>query len=175
VSRLGVAWWQACSFVAGLAGTGVAVYLVRVHYDEGALICTVGDCKTVQESEYAEVWGIPIALFGLGMYLVVLALGIARWRRPDWHVPATLTAFGLALSGALYAAYLTYLELAVIEAICQWCVASAVLTVVILIAEGIGVWRWLSLPPEPGSDDLDPSRATPVASAAGSRASRTLR
>jgi uncharacterized membrane protein len=49
-----------------------------------------------------------------------------------------------AAAGASVAAYLTYVELFVIDAICQWCVASAVLTAVALAAEGVGVWRWLA-------------------------------
>jgi uncharacterized membrane protein len=144
VTRLGVSIWQAVSFVAALAGTGVAAYLVRVHYDDSALICTVGDCATVQKSKYAELWGMPIAILGLGMYLAILALGVLRWRRPALSGPSTLAAFTFALAGTLYAAYLTYVELFVIEAICQWCVASAVLTVVILAAESIGVWEWMA-------------------------------
>jgi uncharacterized membrane protein len=115
------------------------------------LICTVGDCQTVQQSEYAELWGIPIALPGLGMYLTILALGAVRWWWPNWYGQATVAAFALALSGALYAVYLTYLELVIIDAICQWCVASALLTLVILAAEGVGVWRWL----EPAADEPD--------------------
>ena len=81
--RLGIAWWQVASFAAALAGVAVAAYLTRVHYDEDVLICTVGDCKTVQESRYAELWGVPIALLGLGMYLAILGLGIVRQRWPD--------------------------------------------------------------------------------------------
>jgi uncharacterized membrane protein len=151
MNRLGLAWWQVVSFGAALAGLGVAGYLTRSHYDEDLLVCTVGDCKTVQQSEYAELWGVPVALFGLGMYLTILALGALRWRRPERHGQATVAAFALALFGALYAGYLTYLELFVIEAICQWCVSSAILTLAILAAEGVGVWHWL----EPVADDHD--------------------
>jgi uncharacterized membrane protein len=169
VKRFGPAGWQIVSFGAALAGAGVAAYLTRVHYDEDLLICTVGDCKTVQQSEYSELWGVPVALFGLGMYLTLLALGIIRWRRPELHDRATLTAFAMALAGALYAAYLTYLELFVIDAVCQWCVVSAILTVVILIAEGIGVWGWMG-PVESRTTEEDmPVRPT---KATATRASR---
>ena len=144
MNRLSMPAWRAVSFVAALAGTGVAAYLVRVHYDDDALICTIGDCATVQKSRYAELWGTPIALLGLGMYLAILALGALRWRRPASSGPATLAAFALALAGALYAAYLTYVELFVIDAICQWCVASAALTLMILGAESMGVWAWMA-------------------------------
>src|SRR5215217_6465662 len=80
----------AVSFVLALAGTGVAAYLTSVHYDDKLLLCGVGDCETVQQSNYAEIAGIPIALLGLGMYLTVLALGLLRWRRPDLVPAATM-------------------------------------------------------------------------------------
>ena len=127
----------AISLVLALAGTGVAAYLTSVHYDEKLLLCGVGDCETVQQSKYAEIAGIPIALLGLGMYLAVVALCLLRWRRPDLQPAATMAAFALALTGTIFAAYLTYLEVWVIDAICQWCVASALLTLGILVAEGV--------------------------------------
>jgi uncharacterized membrane protein len=164
VNRLGPSgWpvWRVVSFGAALAGAGVAAYLVRVHYDDSALVCTIGDCATVQKSKYAELWGMPIAILGLGMYLAILALGVLRWRRPDLSGPSTLAAFALALAGTLYAAYLTYVELFVIDAICQWCVASALLTVAILAAESTGVWAWMAPAeveePPPAAPDRGPS------------------
>ncbi len=157
MNRLSLPIWRGVSFAAALAGTGIAAYLVRVHYDDSALICTVGDCATVQKSTYAELWGMPIALLGLGMYLAILALGVLRWRRKSVSGPATLTAFTIALAGTLYAAYLTYVELFVIDAICQWCVASALLTLVALAAESAGVWDWIA--PVENAPTIEKSRA----------------
>jgi uncharacterized membrane protein len=133
----------ALSLVLALTGAGVAAYLTSVHYDEKLLLCGVGDCETVQQSKYAEIAGIPVALLGLGMYLAIVALCLLRWRRPALQPTATMAAFALALTGTIFAAYLTYLEIWVIEAVCQWCVASAVLTLAILIVEGVVVWRLL--------------------------------
>ncbi len=124
-----------------IIGVGVATYLTIIHYDRGILVCGLGDCQTVQNSKYAEIGGIPIALLGLGMYLSVIGLGVLRRLRPERLPLLTQTAFTLVLAGAFYAAYLTYLEVAVIHAICEWCVSSALLTVGILLAEGIGMWR----------------------------------
>ena len=145
----GVSAWALASAVCALAGVGVAGYLTVAHYDDAALVCGLGDCHTVQSSRYAEIAGVPIAVLGLGMYLALLGLGAARWRRPTWAGTLTAMAFALALAGALYAAFLTYVEVAVIDAICQWCVASALLTVGVLAAEGIGVARTtLAVPPD---------------------------
>lgn len=124
-----------------ILGVAVATYLTIIHYDRSALVCGLGDCHTVQNSKYAEIIGIPVALLGLGMYLSVLGLGVLRRLRPERLPLLTQTAFTLALAGAFYAAYLTYVEVAVIRAICEWCVTSALLTVGILLAEGIGIWR----------------------------------
>jgi uncharacterized membrane protein len=122
-----------------LAGTVVVGYLTWVHYDLSALTCGIGDCHTVQASSYAAIGPVPIALLGLGMFLGIAVLAIVRWQRPALLWPATFAAFMLAFSGVLYFAYLTYLEIAVIGAICQWCVLAAGLTVGLLIAETINV------------------------------------
>lgn len=137
--------WLLASGLLALLGAGVSIYLTIVHYDEAALICGVGDCSTVQNSRYAEVGGIPIAIFGLLMYAAILALVISRRLQLGTTRSETLTsvAFAIALAGVGYAAYLTWLEIAVIRAICQWCVVSAILTAGILLVEGVGVWRVL--------------------------------
>lgn len=115
-----------------LAGTGVAIYLVKVALDPNKVIACgpVGDCHTVQASQYADIAGIPIAAFGLAMYVVLLGLLAVRLLRvgsPALQEAVPQLAFALALGGVLYSGYLTYLELAVIYAICVWCVTSAVI------------------------------------------------
>lgn len=126
-------------------GAAIAGYLTYTHFNESALVCAVGDCGTVQKSKYAEIGPIPIALLGLGMYVVlgILAAGRLRGRLPVTFQQATIAAWAIALAGVAYAAYLTYLEIWVIDAICQWCVASAIVTTLILAAETVLLWRVL--------------------------------
>ena len=121
-------------------GTAVAAYLSWVALDsEQEPFCTgLGDCHTVQSSEFAEIGGVPIALLGLGMYVTLLVLVAARrfWSRAGeagLDRPLASATFGIALSGALYSAYLTYLELFEIDAICAWCVTSAVIVTLITV------------------------------------------
>ena len=120
---------------AGLAALGVAVsaYLTGVHYGGTPLLCTgAGGCEQVQASRFATVAGVPVALLGLGLYLALLGIAIWRGRGGDaTPAPVLLVLFGLALAGTLYSAYLTYLELFVIGAICPWCVTSAMLVTTI--------------------------------------------
>jgi uncharacterized membrane protein len=119
-----------------LAGVGVASYLTYVHYAGLQPFCAGGGhgCERVQSSSYARLGGIPVALLGLGGYLAIAAALLAPGER------ARLAAAALAISGFGFSAYLTYLELFVIDAICQWCVASAVLLTLLSV---ITVWRLL--------------------------------
>jgi uncharacterized membrane protein len=123
-----------------LSGLGIvlAAYLTWVHFDSGSLVCGLGDCHAVQASEFATIGPVPVALLGLGMYAVVFVANVLALVQPARAPLMAVVAFGLLLAGTLYAAYLTWLEVAVIYAICQWCVASAVLSLVLLgIQSGI--------------------------------------
>lgn len=129
----------------GLAAAGIAVaaYLTAIHYDDRLLLCGAGDCHTVQQSKYAELSGIPVAILGLAMYIAIFGLGLIRLVRPETRFWATAAATAIALTGFLYAGYLTYVELWVIDAICQWCVLSAAVTTVLLVVESTALWRSL--------------------------------
>lgn len=102
-------------------------------------------CETVASSEYSEIFGIPVAFLGLAFSLVLVALAVMWWRRADRGV--LLAAYGMLLLGTLFVAYLTYLELFVIEAICVWCVTFAIAIVVSLGIAGLAMGR--SARPDP--------------------------
>ncbi len=109
-----------------VAGSAISAYLsyVALFRDDAVACGPVGDCHAVQGSIYAEVAGVPVAVLGLGLYLALLAVTACR----RWYADSTLLrawTFSIALSGVLYSAYLTYLELFVINAVCAWCVTSA--------------------------------------------------
>ena len=128
------------------AGVAVAGYLTWVHYAGVGLLCAGGGggCGRVQGSSYATLAGVPVAVIGLGGYVAILCSLLLRGE------PARLATAALALVGATFSAYLTYLELFVIEAICQWCVASAILMV---CAAALACWRVLIDPQEHGAFD----------------------
>jgi uncharacterized membrane protein len=132
---------RAAMIVLAAAGAGVAAYLTWVHYADVSPICaTGGGCETVQKSSYSEIAGIPVAMLGLGGYIAILATLLVRGEA------TRLWTAALALVGAGFSVYLTYLELFVIDAICQWCVASAVIMAVLA---GLALARLLRAPPEP--------------------------
>jgi uncharacterized membrane protein len=146
----------ALSLALAAGGIAVSAYLTLVHYRDDLLVCAVGGCHTVQKSPYAELYGIPVAILGLGMFVAMLLLGLLRRLRPEVAETTTLVISGLALAGTVFTVYLTYLELFVIDAVCQWCVLTALLTWALLLVEGTLVWRSLQLP---GDWDEDPEPA----------------
>jgi uncharacterized membrane protein len=107
--------------VVALAGVAVAGYLTWAHFADSSVLCVAGGgCEEVQESEYAEIAGIPVAILGLGAYATVL--GLVVWD----SVAARLAAASLAFVGLLFSVYLLVLQLFVIEAVCIWCLANDV-------------------------------------------------
>jgi uncharacterized membrane protein len=105
-----------------VAGIGIAGYLTYVHYGGLDPVCVGGGgaCERVQASRWAELAGVPVAVLGLAAYGGILA-SLALPERPGRAAAAFL-----ALVGFGFSAWLTYVELFEIDAICQWCVASAV-------------------------------------------------
>ena len=107
----------------------VAGYLAYVETAHVEAVCgPVGDCNTVQQSEYARLFGIlPIGVLGLvGYVMILLAWGVERWANRQLSGYASLAIFGMAAFGLLFSIYLTFLEPFVIGATCAWCLTSAV-------------------------------------------------
>lgn len=113
-----------------LAGLGVAGYLAYVEINQVPAVCgPVGACNVVQSSPYARLWGIPIALLGLLFYLMVLGFWIGQqYSRPPVSHLISVGLVSLTVSGTIFSIYLTGLELFVIQAICLWCLSSAIIT-----------------------------------------------
>lgn len=129
-----------------VAGSIVAAYLVWVHYQQDALVCGLGDCEKVQTSSYAEFAGIPIAWFGLALYLAIATVLVTRQLGIVAADIAAILVVGAGFAGTLAVAWLTYLELWVIHAICQWCVAFAIITVLLFILSLLDLRAILSTP-----------------------------
>ena len=112
---------RAAAIGVALAGLGIATYLTVVHYAGGEPVCAVAHgCATVQASDYAKVGGVPVALLGVFGYvglLVALLRDGEAWR--------TVAAF-ISLAGLAFSAWLTYVEVGILDAICIWCVGSAI-------------------------------------------------
>jgi uncharacterized membrane protein len=122
------------SIILSLLGMADAAYLYIYKLSSNDRLCLgSGDCATVNYSRYSEVYGIPVALLGLLAYLAILAILVLEKRVPFLKEHGNLIIFGASLVGVLFSAYLTYIELFVIYAVCPFCVISAVLMTLIFI------------------------------------------
>ena len=117
-------------------GIAIAAYLTYVHYAHTSPVCTTGGCEKVQNSKYAELAGIPVALLGLVAYATLLALAFVR------GVNAAAAGVFTAVVGVAFSGYLLWAQLGPIDAICQWCLGNdvtiaivAALYVVMLLTE----------------------------------------
>lgn len=137
------------AFVLCVIGLGIAGYLTYIHYAHIKPICLAsGGCETVQTSRYAVFIGIPVPVLGLLGYGAILI---------SLFVPGDLGRGGgalLALVGFGFSAYLTWLELARIHAICQWCVVSAIVMTLLAIVTMMRLWRYQ--PPAPAMSEPAP-------------------
>jgi uncharacterized membrane protein len=120
-----------------VVGTGVAVYMAYVEVTDSVAVCgPVGDCNTVQQSEYASLFGlIPIGLLGVVGYVVLSYLWIVSvYGQRRWQRLSLVALWGFSLTGTLFSIYLTFLEPFVIGATCAWCLTSAVVMTLIFWA-----------------------------------------
>ncbi len=125
--------------IAALAlfGLGVSLYLLSVHWGWSQAVCLgIGDCEYVNTSKWSELFGIPVALLGAGAYIALMVTAVLDWR--DLYAEyARRAQFFIAAVGVAFSAYLTYIELYVLQEICPWCVFSAI---AITLIAGLSLW-----------------------------------
>ena len=125
-----------------LLGVLISGYLSLTKLLGTATVCLGGSssCELVQNSAYARLAGVPVAYLGLLTYfglLVLLLVKLSDWR--DLGLMAAQLFLGLAIIGAIFSGYLTYVELFIIDDICQWCVASATVNWLLMLQTLIGL------------------------------------
>jgi uncharacterized membrane protein len=128
--------------VIALVGIAVASYIAIADASRGSPVCLAGGhgCETVANSKYSHLAGINVAVLGIGGYVLLLASAVLRGD------PGRFSGLLFAAIGFGFSLYLTYLELFVIDAICQWCVASAVLMTCLLAVNSARAIGYLGAP-----------------------------
>jgi len=122
-----------------LLGLTDATYLLIIKFTQNKSLClpAIGDCWSVNNSVYSEWNGIPISAFGMLSYLTILFILIFGYRLPVLKNNGHIFIFGIALAGVLFSIYLTYLQFAVIKAICPFCIFSAITMTTVFILSTI--------------------------------------
>jgi uncharacterized membrane protein len=133
-----------------LAGIFISIYLTLYKLGViGELSCTIGSCETVNTSRWSVFLGLPVAAWGLFFYIDVFGVAMLG-TLPRWENEPVISIVLVAEAaiGVLFSAWLTYLELAVIHAICIWCVTSAVIVLLIFLVS-VSDWKETRVLPTP--------------------------
>lgn len=129
---------RTASILLAFLGLLDSVYLVWVKYTGAYALCgPIGNCESVNTSQYSEIFGIPISLLGAGAYAIMIVLLLLENRSQIWAEFSSMIVFGISLIGVLYSIYLTYIEVVVLKEICPYCVISAIILVILLLLSGI--------------------------------------
>ena len=118
-----------CVGALAAAGLAVSAYLTWARYADATISCTTGGCETVQSSTYSAVAGVPVSVLGLLAYAFLLATATSAGEL------ARAAGAAVAVAAFAFSAYLLYLQLAVIGAVCDWCVVNdAIVTALVPLA-----------------------------------------
>lgn len=133
--------------VLALLGALDATYLLlgKLGITSGYACSVTGGCEVVNTSPYSEFLGIPVAAIGLLGYLAILIVALAAMQ-PRWLADrrADLLVGLLSGVGVAFSLYLTYAELFILRALCQWCVVSQLLVITIFVLSLVGLHRQIS-------------------------------
>jgi len=129
--------------VLDVIGLVIASYLSIVELGGGAPVCgPIKGCEEVALSEYSRIGGVPVAVFGVGLSLLLLTLAIAWWKTDLYGL--LLAHYGLSLAGVIFEIYFLYLQVFVIHAVCIWCTSYGVSLILRFFVAFI---IWLRQPP----------------------------
>ena len=124
--------------VLDVVGLAIASYLSIVELGGGVPACgPLHGCETVAQSKYAWIGGVPVAVYGVGLSLILFTLAIAWWRTNLYGL--LLAHYGLSLAGVIFEIYFIYIQIAVIRAICVWCTSYG-LSLVLRFVIALIVW-----------------------------------
>jgi uncharacterized membrane protein len=138
--RSGRRWPHPGLLLAALdvVGLAIASYLSFVELRGELPLCgPLHGCEQVALSQWSRIGGVPVAVFGVALSLVLLTLALAWWRTNDGRLLAA--HYGLSLVGVLFEVWFTYLEVFVIGAVCVWC-ASYGISLVLRFLVALRIW-----------------------------------
>ncbi len=135
-------WLFRISVALTIIGLAVSIYMTIYKLTDNQNMCIGnGGCSKVNSSVYAEVYGIPVAVFGIAGYAALMVMLFIENRNSFLQANGTMIIFGLALIGFLFTLYLIYVEVALIHALCPFCLTSQIAMTIFFILSVIRLVR----------------------------------
>lgn len=135
-------WLYRISMILAVVGLLVSIYMTIYNVSSNDAMCLgSGGCSTVNASRYSEVYGIPVGSVGVAGYFAIL---LAHWyerRDKFFEKNGPMLIFGMALTGFLFTLYLIYVEFAILQALCPFCLTSQIAMTIIFIISVIRLIR----------------------------------
>ena len=123
-------------------GLLVSIYMTVYKFTKNEKMCVgSGGCNIVNSSRYSEVSGIPVAVFGIAGYAAILGVLVLERRNKFFEQNSTMLLFGLSITGFLFTVWLIYVEIALIKALCPFCLTSQTAMTLIFIISIIRLIR----------------------------------
>ncbi|MES2007259.1 MAG: vitamin K epoxide reductase family protein [Patescibacteria group bacterium] len=124
---------------AAMIGFGDVLYLSYFQYMNLIPTCAIGGCEIVLTSVHSKLFGIPWSYIGLVYYTYMLCLAALLAYEPKSKA-LRLAVLGYTGVGVIYSTWaILYIQLSVIHALCQFCLISAVTTLVLF---ALSVWHF---------------------------------
>ncbi|MEN6480774.1 MAG: vitamin K epoxide reductase family protein [Anaerolineaceae bacterium] len=135
------------ALIISLIGMIDSAYLAVIKLTNNRNLCLpgLGDCWTVNNSQYSEIFGIPLSFFGFVAYLSIFLLLTLEIKSTFWLKYSVIFTFVFSLSGVIISIYLTYLQFFVIKALCPFCLFSACTMTTLFV---ISLIRFINYQPE---------------------------
>ncbi|MDO8483909.1 MAG: vitamin K epoxide reductase family protein [Candidatus Limnocylindrales bacterium] len=129
--------------VLDVVGLAIASYLSVVELAGSVPVCgPIKGCEEVALSEYNRIGGVPVAVFGVGLSLILLTFAVAWWKTDLYGL--LLAHYGLSLAGVIFEVYFLYLQVFVIHAVCIWCTSYGLSLILRFV---VALIVWLRQPP----------------------------
>ncbi len=129
-------WLYRASVALAIVGLFVSIYMTVYKYTGNDGMCLgSGECSTVNASRFSEMNGIPVAVIGIAGYAAILAAHWFETRNSFFKKNGTLLLFGMGLTGFIFTVWFIYVEIAILKALCPFCLVSqAAMTIIFIIA-----------------------------------------
>jgi len=123
--------------VLAFLGFCISWYIYYKKNKQEKMVCYLGeDCDKVISSKYNKLFGFSNEILGMLYYIFVAVLVVLLIYGVESILISLYLVLVLAGIGAvLFSIYLTYIQIYVIREWCEYCVASAAVSVLILVFE----------------------------------------
>jgi len=125
-----------------ILGLLVSIYMTIFKITSNEKMCVGSkDCSVVNASRYSEVNNIPVAVIGMFGYSSMLALHWLERKKGFFEDNGPMLIFGLAMIGFFFTLWLVYVEIALIQAYCPFCITSQISMTIIFFLSLVRVVR----------------------------------